>query len=220
MRCVEIGQLLDLAKNRVDAAVAETIRGHLADGCSRCQNNWAWVEKVIRLAASDDSVEPPRWVVNRAISLFEERGPKHQPGFVEKLVASLVFDTLAQPQMAGARRAGLATRQCLYRAGAFDIDLSFEAGQSSDTIDLTGQVLRKEGASDEISHLFDDVGHVQVCLLQQVREAVWITIQTASTNHLGEFNFEGVRRGAYDLKISLTNREVWVPGLDVKAEES
>lgn len=213
MGCIGIEQLLDFVTNRTEAAMAESIHTHLVSGCSRCQNNLAWVEKVVRLAATDDSVEPPQWVLNQALYLFEQMGPQRQPGFLERVMASLVFDTLAQPQMAGVRKAGLATRQCLYRVGDFDVDLSFEPGQAPDTVDITGQVLRAESASQEEMAL-QQVDHRQASLLQQTE-----TIHTTSTDHLGEFIFEGVKPGVYDLKITLADRELWIPELEVKTAE-
>jgi len=194
--------------------VAESIRAHLASGCARCQGNLAWVEKIVRLAATDETTEPPRWVLNRAIQLFEQMGPKRQPGFLEKIMASLVFDTLAQPQMAGVRRAGPETRQCLYRAGDFDVDLSVELGQAPDTVTITGQVLRAEGASQDVGHSLAEVGHRQASLLQQTE-----TIQTTVTDHLGEFSFEAVLQGVYDVRITLADHEVWIPGLEIGAVE-
>jgi len=207
MKCVRTEQLLDFTQGRAEAATAERIREHLDGGCRRCQGNLDWLHKIVRLAATDESVEPPAWVFNRAVRLFNEHGPHRTPSFLERLVASLTFDSLAQVQLAGARQSGQATRQCLYQAGEWDVDLSFEVGEESEFINITGQVLASRGEVSQVAGL-------PVQLIQAGQ-----TLASTVTDRLGEFAFDRVAGGEYDLKIDLPNYEVWIEHVDVKVSE-
>jgi len=203
MRCIEIEQLLDVAQGRAEAAVANRIQTHLVSGCARCQDNWSWIQRIVHLAAADDSVEPPPWVLNQAIGLFEAYGPQRQPGRFQRLVASLVFDSLAQPQLVGVRQTGSAARQYIYRADDWDVDLSFEPGEEPETLDITGQVLKGEAVTEEITGI--------PVHLTQAGQILASTV----TDRLGEFTFDHIARGTYDLSLELRDQQVWIEHLDV-----
>jgi hypothetical protein len=204
MRCIGIEKLLEMSRGQTSQTEAMKMNQHLA-GCTRCQGNLDWISTVARLAAADDAVDPPRWVVRQVVALFEEYHPVREPGRLRKLVASLVFDTFAQPQLSGVRSTGLATRQCLYRYSDYDVDLSFEPVNGSDRVNLSGQVL---GPSED----FENVGGAKVELMQ----AAGVVHETV-TNHLGEFTFDQVAKGVYELTIQLSDGEVRITQLEVKA---
>lgn len=203
MRCVEIEQLLDMAQGRAEGAMADRIQVHLASGCARCQDNWDWIQKIVRLTATDDSVEPPRRVLDRAIRLFEVHGPQRKPSVLERMVASLVFDSLAQAQPVGVRQAEPAARQYVYRANDWDVDLSFEVGEEPETINITGQVLKSETAAEEVANIPVHLGQEGKILASTV------------TDRLGEFTFDHVASGTYDLSIELHDQQLWIEPLKV-----
>src|SRR5256886_16147110 len=53
----------------------------------------------------------------------------------------LLFDSFLQPAFEGARSAGTGTRQMLYRADPFQIDIQVEAAAGRNRIVVTGQLL-------------------------------------------------------------------------------
>jgi hypothetical protein len=57
-------------------------------------------------------------------------------GFVE-----LLFDSSTQPLLAGARSGALGSRQMLYRADPYQIDIQIEAKPEGDRLVVTGQLL-------------------------------------------------------------------------------
>ncbi len=59
------GQLTEEAQRRVEA--------HLAAGCSTCQQELAWLQRVIETARTDDMVEPPAESVAKAKLLYRSR---------------------------------------------------------------------------------------------------------------------------------------------------
>lgn len=207
MRCVGIEQLLDVAQGRAEAAVAEQIQAHLASGCARCQSNWDWLQKLVRLTATDNLVEPPRWVVQRAVRLFQEQGPQRKPRLLERIVATLAYDSMAQKQPVGVRQTGRATRQYVYRAGDWDVDVLVEVGDEPEILDMTGQVLKREGTGGEVAG-------IPVHLVQGEK-----IMGSTVTDRLGEFTFDHVAGGIYDLSIELRHQEVWIKHIAVTLSE-
>lgn len=207
MQCAGIEQLLDFAQGRAEPALVDQIQAHLVSGCARCQSELVWIRKLVRLTASDESVEPPPWVLRRAIGLFQILSQPPAPSLLQRLVASLVFDSLTQPQMAGVRQSSSTARQILYRAGDWDVDLSLEAAEESETVDITGQVLKAEASPEEVAG-------IPVHLTQ----AGNIVLST-QTDRLGEFTFDRVPRGTYELNLELRGQQVWIEHLDVKLTE-
>jgi hypothetical protein len=207
MRCAGIEQLLDFVQGRARAALADQIQTHLASGCARCQDHVDWIREIVHLTASDDSVEPPSWVLNRAIGLFQAPSEQPKPSLLQRLVASLVFDSLTQLQPAGVRQSTSAARQVLYRASDWDVDLSFEAGEKPETIDIAGQML-KGGVS------LEQVAGIPVHLAQAGN-----ILFSAQTDQLGEFTFDHVPAGTYELSIELHSQRLWIEHLDVKLAE-
>jgi hypothetical protein len=204
---MKIEQLLDLAQGRAGAALADQIQAHLASGCARCQANWNWIQKVAWLAATDDSLEPPQWVLERAVRLFQAYGPEPKPSRLKRLVASLVFDSLAQMQPVGIRQTAQAERQFLYQAGDWDVDLLFEAGDEPGMISITGQVLSSSAAIQELDGIPVHLGQAGKILISTV------------TDRLGEFTFDHVPSGTYELSLELHGQQLWIEHLDVKLAE-
>lgn len=204
MTCYSLEKLLRFHQELCAEEEARAIRNHLGR-CPRCQQELRWLQTVIPLMVTDDSVDPPPWVVQRAIDLFAQYGPSPQPSVLERIIAALVFDTAAQPGVVGVRSLGVATRQCLYRWEGYDIDLAIEPATGTDRVTLTGQIL---GPSDS----FHEVSGVPV----QLRQGAEVVAETV-TNHLGEFTFERVAIGVYELKVKVEGKEVWITPLDVTA---
>jgi len=204
MKCCGLEKLLQFHRGMCTDREARSIADHL-HRCHRCQQNMKWLDTVLRLAAQDDSADPPPWVVQRAIDLFAQHGPSPMPSLLSRIVAALVFDSAAQPGLVGVRSLGVATRKCLYRWEGYDIDLSFEPANGSDRVTVTGQILGP-------SETFRDVSGVSV----QLRKGEEVIAETA-TNHLGEFTFERIAVGVYELKMTLQGKEAWITPLEVKA---
>lgn len=198
-------KLVDMAQHRLEQASVAELQEHLGR-CARCQENWQWIQKILQVTAQDETVEPPRWVVHRAVQLFATHGPQPQPTLWQRITAMLVFDSLAQPALVATRDTEPTMRQLLYRAGVWDVDVSLEPGDAPDTIHLTGQVLHQQGAPR-------DVAGILVNLLQAGE-----TVASTTTNSIGEFTFDQLAAGAYDLNIHTGDVQVWVEQMDVRLE--
>ena len=204
MRCPSFERLIDYLDGRLAAAEASRVTAHIESGCRNCAANREWYEKVRFVAGSDDMPEPPPWVLKRALRIFENR--QARPHLVERLgraVASLVFDSFALPAVAGVRSTATSDRQLLYRAGDYSIDLQV-APSSQARADLIGQVLREGEAS------FSSVAAIRLELSRE-GEVIFST----ATNEMGEFAFNNLGQGEYDLLVETTEGSITVPGLPI-----
>lgn len=204
MNCPGFEQLLDYVDGRLDRAVAATVSTHLASGCGVCDGDRAWYQDLKVVAASDDSTAPPTWVLNRALRLFNAPATTTIVGRVASVVASLVFDSLRRPALAGARSSGVEARQLLYRAEDYSIDLQVDVvGQGS--AELTGQILRQ----GELR--FESVAGLQLDLILNGG-----TIDSTITNDRGEFQVSAVDLGSYDLRVDASEASITIVGLPIE----
>src|SRR4051812_13644885 len=112
MKCPGFERLIDHLDGRLTGAEAVRLSAHLATDCHTCADTRNWYENLKAVVVSDDSCEPPPWVLKRAIRMFEiERA---RPRLVERLgqkIAALLFDSLTRPAVAGVRSTETANRQ-------------------------------------------------------------------------------------------------------------
>jgi hypothetical protein len=204
MTCHGFQQLLDYLDGRLHPAAAEAVAAHLASGCTQCESDRAWYQQVKLVAAGDDSIEPPPWVLKRALRVFElPKVQKSMAGRVGRVLASLVFDSLSQPALGGARSPGVEGRQLLYRAEDYSIDLQV-ASSDQRSAEVTGQILR-EG---ELK--FESVAGLKLDLIRQGGKTL-----SAVTNAQGEFTIAAVDFGSYDLQVEVKDASITIVGLPV-----
>jgi hypothetical protein len=204
MKCPSFEHLLDYLDGLLTPSETARIEGHLAAGCHQCHEYRQWYEGVRAITASDDSEAPPPWVLKRALRIFEARLTRPRiAARVGQLVASLVFDSMARPALAGTRSTESANRQLLYRAGDYSVDLQIAASTQTSG-DLLGQVLR-EG---EVA--FDSVAGLKLELAAEGRPS-----RSAVTDQMGEFTINQIECGVYDLRIEMPEGSVTIPGLPV-----
>lgn len=204
MRCPSFERLIDYIDGQLSKTDAETVESHLSEGCAHCTADRDWYNKLKATTAADNSTNPPPWVLRRAVRIFESH--RGAPGLIERVgqaIASLVFDSFARPSLAGVRSTETASRQLLYRAGEFSIDLQVVPADRA-LVNLLGQVLR-EG---ELA--FESVGRLELELIRDGK-----TIQSVATNELGEFLLSGIEPGVFDIRIRIPERTVTVPDLPI-----
>jgi hypothetical protein len=127
--------------NQVNSAKQQAaMKKHLREGCKGCVETVALWQKVHIRAAVEASYQPPQADVRIAKAAFAAASVatqrKEKTGFVEVL-----FDSLLQPMLAGARSGGLGVRQMLYRADPYQIDIQIEAKPEGNRLTVTGQLL-------------------------------------------------------------------------------
>jgi hypothetical protein len=204
MNCPSFENLIAYLEGDSDKAARQAVHAHLDSGCSKCEAERGWYEQVKAITAGDDLVEPPPWVLRRAIKLFETQSQRESFGArASRIIADLVFDSLATTSFAGARSTTAAERQLLYRADRYSIDLQLaDAGEMHSH--LTGQILR----DGEIK--FESVAGVQLNLTRDGQ-----TMLSTTTNRFGEFSIASIESGNYDLHIRTNEISITVVGLPI-----
>jgi len=165
----------------------EAMKKHLGTGCKRCIETVALWQKVHNTAALEATYQPPATNVRIAKAAFAAAGGatrlKEKSSFLEVL-----FDSFLQPMVAGARSSGLGSRQMLYRADPYQIDIQIEGKPQGNHLMITGQLL--DVSSPGI------VGRDVKITLSNHRGNVIHTL----TNQFGEFRGEIENTG--DLELS------------------
>ena len=205
MTCPEFDRLLDYTDGRLLPESSYEVAAHLTHGCSRCNDDHDWYERLRQITASDDSIEPPSWVLKRAVRLFDAaRSQNVVRRHRGRIIAQLVFDSLRRPSLAAARSIELEGRQRLYRAGDYSIDLNVTVSDERGA-ELTGQVLRK----GEL--MFESVGGLQLCLMRGRKKVV-----TTVTNKRGEFTISNVGPGGFNLRVDVAEGAITIAGLTTR----
>jgi hypothetical protein len=137
----------------------------------------------------------PQAVLRRAERVFAPAAAAPSSGIIRQVLASLLFDSLAQPALAGARSSGGVTsqRQIVLRAEGFDIHLKIWGVTPGKR--LAGQILpRGEGS------------FVQAARLHLIRDGE--RYDSTAVDKFGEFEFENLPEGFLSLQIDLPHLTV------------
>jgi len=179
---------IDFANRVVKGSQQETMQKHLATGCKRCTETLSLWQKVSKTAAAEASYQPPAGAVRLAKAAFATAGMA-QPEKESRGVIEVLFDSFLQPAVAGARSVVIGTRQMLYRADPYQIDIQIEPQPGGHRLVITGQLL-------DLSHPGVIGREIQVTLSNRRGNTVM-----AATNQFGEFSGEIENSG--DLEVTI-----------------
>jgi len=206
MDCPSFEKMIDFLDGRLAATEGSMIERHLTAGCASCESVGHWYRRIKAIAASDQTVEPPGWVLKRAIKAFMAHREFYSSEVPAQMVAILVFDSLSRPEIAGVRSTDAADRQLLYSAGGYSVDLQMaQAGAA--TVNVIGQILR-EGEQG-----FDSVFGLPLQLVKSGAPAA-----STITDSVGEFRINGISQGEYDLYFEGRGRRILIPGIPVSTK--
>jgi len=149
---------------------------HLKD-CRRCAKAVSQWQRARQCAAAEPSYQPPQEAVRIAKAAFAglQLALHREPAGSS---IELVFDSFLHAPLQGFRSAGSGTRQLLYRADPFQIDLHIEVEPGDKHVVVTGQLL---GLRDP-QIVGQNVGLILANLCGRVVRTV--------TNQFGEFRAE------------------------------
>ena len=142
--------------------------------------------------------EPPDWAVENAIKVFRLRKPS-AVRFASEIVASLVYDSFNEPLPVGVRQRDLPARQTLYRAEGLQLDLRVQVTGEDKGI-IIGQVVT-EGSDLAVDDLEIALSHDGEL------------IGASNTNRWGEFLFEDLPRGDYELQVQFGEKVLRLPNV-------
>ena len=180
---------IDFVNQVVDAGKKSLMEQHLKQGCKRCTETVSLWQRVRQSAASEASYQPPEDAVRVAKATFAGAGLADQRKGAGSRI-KVLFDSFLQPVFEGARSAGAGTRQMLYRADPFQIDVQVEAKPGGNRIVVTGQLLDMTDPGV--------VGRDARIVLSNMRGHVVHAI----TNRFGEFSGEIENSGDLQMTFS------------------
>jgi len=131
---------IDFVNQAVSPKESENMEKHLKEGCKRCQETVAMWQRVQKSAVVEKSYQPPADTVRVVKAAFAAAGLKGQRKESRSRI-SVLFDSFLQPVVEGARSAATDSRQMLYRADPFQIDVQIEAKPGTNDLMVTGQLL-------------------------------------------------------------------------------
>ena len=161
---------------------------HLATGCKRCMETVSLWQKVSKTASAEASYQPSADTVRLAKAAYLTTRLNTAQEESRNLI-EVLFDSFLHPAVAGARSVVIGTRQMLYRADPYQIDIQIEPKPGSNRLVITGQLL-------DLSHPGIIGRDIQVTLSNRRGNTV-----LAATNQFGEFSGEIENSGDLELSI-------------------
>src|SRR5215210_6133950 len=143
---VEFTRLVDWVEGRLSEEEARTVEERVAaDSAARA--DVAWLRAFERISEKTVIASPPDEVREELTERFEAYAEgKQHPGLLQRLVATLTFDSNLRPAL-GVRAATSpeSQRQLVYSTGAADVALHVRPRPQDGIFDLNGQIFPSGG---------------------------------------------------------------------------
>jgi hypothetical protein len=198
---LDFAHLADWVEGRLSEEEAVAVEKQLAMAGEKTLADVAWLRMFTEVSQRLVLPSPPPRVHEILVDRFNAYvRDKQQPGLRKRIVAKVTFDSGLRPAVAEVREADTAElgRQLVYAADALDVALDILPRDHEErSFDLEGQVLPNDGDADS--------GFFGVQLLQGEHE-FGMTI----TDDLGEFAFESVPPGVYEMLLSTDKYDIVV----------
>jgi len=165
MEHFNVEKWIDFVNQAVTSNEKELMGKHLKLGCESCQATVSLWQRVRASAAMEGTYQPPESAVRIAKAAFAGVGlGRQKKGSASRV--KVLFDSFLQPVLEGVRSAGAGTRQMLYRADPYQIDVQLEMKPGGNRIVVTGQLLNLSnpkviatGTRILVSNMHGDVVH-------------------------------------------------------------
>jgi hypothetical protein len=192
-RHFDITEWADYARNLAPPEQQGQMLAHLAAGCIKCGKIEQLFLKFAKVCAREGAYQIPESTERQVKALISiGREPRRSP--LQRMFASLVYDSLNDPQPVGVRGTHQISRQVLFHAGEYSVDLRFEHEKGSASMVLVGQISNQNAPEDPMAHL-------PVILLAGQRE-----LARSMSNSFGEFQMEYVPDTDLRLLVPLESR--------------
>jgi len=193
----KVEQWADFARKITPPDATAKMQRHLDSGCRDCARSLAAMKKVSELAGREATYEPEPGIVRIAKALFA--GQSQASANRVREILPLVFDSFAQPAMAGVRTAIATSRQLLYRKGGCCIDIRIEHVPGSKEAILVGQVLDS-----------GQQGRDAASILVELMSGDKVIASTATTSY-GEFQFLFPAERQLELCFGISSQNIfWI----------
>ena len=177
MKHFEFAEWTDFVRGLVEESARVAMEGHLASGCRKCRHTADLLQKAAVAARSDSKVQVPEYAVRFARAIFILQLPE-KVRLLPRTPARLLYDCFREPLPAGVRTQQGLSRQVLYQAGDYLLDLRLENERGSSRVALVGQIQNRKEPGKRL-------GGVLVLLVSGEQ-----VLAQAVSNSLGEFQME------------------------------
>lgn len=203
---VNFASLVDWMEGRLSEHEASSVEEALAGADDDTLADAAWLRKFFEATDNVLIESPPQEVRDTLVDVFEanarDQRDQRTPGFVERVLGGLTFDSNMQPAV-GLRAVDSqrSRRQLIFHADTVDLAINLVARGFDRDLDLDGQLLPGEGTVPE---LFS----VQL-LCDGAEQAL------AAVDEFGSFAIQRIPPGGYELVLSADQIEILIAPLDV-----
>ncbi|MGB9199655.1 MAG: hypothetical protein WCB53_22215 [Terriglobales bacterium] len=192
----------DFARGFHASEKAQDIKAHIAAGCMDCKVEHSFWGRLQAMAQAECAYNAPENLVRLAKLEFTAEREFHAE---EWSLANLLFDSLAQPLLAGVRSGGAIARQVVYEAEGLTVDLRFDRVVPSGTVAAVGQILDSCSPHE---------------LLAGSPVVIWTAsgqlVATTTANSYGEFQLEFEARDDLRLVARVGTRRLRMPLTNLK----
>ena len=184
---------VDFARGVNRTELSGAITAHLANGCSKCETTHDAWSRVSKFADAEESYTPPENLIRLVKLGFASKAAQEPRTWT---LASLVFDSFAQPLPAGVRSGALRVWQVIYEAEGLTVDLHFGRRSQSREVHIVGQVFDKhavqalqDSATVELSTEYEQLvasaavsGLGEFHLEFEPKDHLWLSVKSAGRN--------------------------------------
>ncbi|HEX4604548.1 MAG TPA: hypothetical protein VH724_11165 [Candidatus Angelobacter sp.] len=192
-RHFDITEWADYVRNTVPSKQHEQMLAHLEYGCSKCERVKGILSRFATICTREAAYQVPRAAEQQVKAMIRLAKAPRQSA-LQRIWASLIYDSVNDPQPVGVRGTHQINRQVLFHAGDYSVDLRFEHEKGSASMVLVGQIANQK-MPDEI------LANLPVILVAGNRE-----VTRSISNTFGEFQLEYVPESDLRLLVPLESR--------------
>ncbi|MGF1471229.1 MAG: hypothetical protein ACFB50_05720 [Rubrobacteraceae bacterium] len=200
---INFGRVMDWIEGRLSEEEAGIVEKEVAMAGEQARREVEWLRAFAGVSEKTVLEAPPpevRETLNRRFASYAEEN--RAPGFFRRIMATLAFDSNTRPAVAGFRSAtGPSSRQLVYDAQVAEIAINVRGRPGNGHVDIYGQIFPDvEESPDAFS----------VQLLKGTDE-----IGLTAADELGEFAFERVEQGTYEMVLSAAQIEFLITPVEL-----
>lgn len=193
VRHFDITEWADYVRNTISSDQHQLMQTHLQPGCAKCERIKGLLSKFAAVCSREASYQIPRAAELQVKAMLGlAKVPRRSA--MQRLWATLVYDSVNDPQPVGVRGTHQINRQVLFHAGDYSVDLRFEHEKGSASMVLVGQIANQKTPDELLANL-------PVILVAGNRE-----VTRSISNTFGEFQLEYVPESDLRLLVPLESR--------------
>ncbi len=135
----ECGEWVDYIRGLVSEQDRLAMRAHLLSPCQKCGKTVESLRKLAVILGEENRYEVPAHVIRGVRAVYGLQQPE-RVYVLPRIVGRLVYDSFRQPLPAGLRSRHRLSRQALYKAAHYSLDLRLERHHGGGGVTLVGQV--------------------------------------------------------------------------------